>query len=66
MTFDEFKAAVSEALGPLAKSPENPEGGEAFYSPGEDKPWVVLCDEPYEHATPEQAIAQAEKLQGLV
>ena len=66
MTESEFIAAVAEVLGPLAKAPENPEGGEGFSVEGERKPYMVLCDELYEFATAEEAIAKAWNLQAMV
>ena len=59
MTESNFLAAVADALGPLAKSPENPDGGEGFYVEGELEPYVVFLDEPWEFRTAESAIAKA-------
>ncbi len=65
MTYATYIIAVTQALGPLAKSPSNPDGGEGFYVEGEARPWVLLCDEPYEFKTPEEAIAKARELAAM-
>ena len=65
MTEDAFKAAVADALGPLASSPDNPDGDEGFYVPDEREPWVVLCGEPYEFKTPAEAISKARALRDM-
>lgn len=65
MTESDFKAAVADALGPLAKSPENPDGGEGFYVEGEWEPYVVFLEEPREFKTAEAAIAKARQLRDM-
>jgi hypothetical protein len=48
MTMEDFQLAIATV---------NPEA-EGHFSPREHKPWVVLCGEPYEFASPEAAIGR--------
>ena len=65
MTPPEFLAAVAEAFGPYAKSPDNPKGANSYYVEGAAKPYVVMFsenDEPCEFATAEEAVRKAQQL----
>jgi len=65
MTEPHYLAAVADALGPLAKSPENPDGGQGFYVEGECRPYVIFVDEPREFKTAEEAVAKARQLRDM-
>jgi hypothetical protein len=56
MTEAAFKATVADILGPE---------GEGFYIEGELRPWVVLCGEPYDFKTADEAIAKARELAAM-
>ena len=57
MSASDFLITIAGILGP--------KGGEGFYTEGETRPWVVVCGEPYEFKTPEEAIAKARELAAM-
>ena len=65
MDYSNYIISVTQALGPLAKSASNPDGGEGFYIEGETRPCVVVCGDSYEFKTAEEAIAKARELASL-